>query len=99
MVTVNITSQRTLDTPDDIAAFLSESYESADGAAFKPGDLVNVARAGLPPEMGVGDVAIVLYDDPKPSPYTTVRMLHASGALMTFQAQTTNLTKRDGAAS
>lgn len=95
MITVNVTSRRTLDTADDIAAFLKENYASGSGGVFASGDVVTIARAGLPPEIGVGDVAIVLFDEPAPNPYTTVRLLHANGSLITFQAQTANLTKRE----
>lgn len=101
MVDVKITSVRTLDTPADIAQFLTERHAAAvDGAVFQYGDLVKLTkRDGLPPEMCQGDVATYLYSEPAPSPFTSVRMLLANGSLITTNVQTANLAKWEGAAS
>ena len=97
MVTVKITSEKTLDTPEEIAKFLLDDYsDMASRLAFAPGDVVSIAnRSGLIPELGIGDVAVVLFSEPSPSPFTHVRLLHANGGLMSVQTQTANLTKRD----
>lgn len=97
MVTIKITSEKTLDTADDIAAFLREDYSRmTDNSKLMPGEAVDITnRAGLPPEIAVGDVGIVLFSEPSPSPFTHVRLLHSNGSLMTMQLQTTCLTKRD----
>lgn len=101
MVTVKVQSELTLDTPEAIVAYLGEQYDAYRGSApFAPGDRVSItSRAGLPPEIGMGDVGVVLLCEPSPSPYTTVRLLHANGAVMTMQLQTSSLARRDGAAS
>ncbi|NEU14715.1 hypothetical protein G3T14_21790 [Methylobacterium sp. BTF04] len=97
MITVKITSERKLDTPDDIAAYLTESQDDTSRGAYHHGEVVAIAnRSGLPPEIGVGDVALVLFSEPSPSPYTSVRLLHSSGSIMTMQVQTANLAKRNG---
>jgi hypothetical protein len=99
MVTVKLTSEKTLDTPEEIAAFLQESYADLSGrSAFKPGDVVSItSRAGMMPDFGVGDVGVVVFSEPAPAPFTHLRLLHANGSTMTIQVQTANLGKRDAA--
>ncbi|MCJ2032886.1 hypothetical protein [Methylobacterium sp. J-068] len=96
---MKITSEKTLDTPDDIAAFLRSDYEDMTArAAFQPGDVVSIAnRAGMIPDIGIGDVAVVVYSEPSPSPFTHARLLHENGSTMTMQIQTANLTRRAAA--
>jgi hypothetical protein len=96
MVTVKLTSEKTLNTPEDIAAFLQESYaDLASRAAFQPGEVVSISsRAGMMPDFGVGDVGVVVFSEPAPAPFTHVRLLHANGSTMTIQVQTANLSKR-----
>jgi hypothetical protein len=97
MVKVKITSEKTLETSEEIADFLVSSYtETTARSPFSPGDVVSITnRAGLPPDVGVGDVAVVLFSEPAPSPFTHARLLHANGSTMTLQLQTSNLTARD----
>lgn len=99
MITVKVTSEKTLDTPDDIVAYLQENYANMSaGSAFKPGEVVSITtRTGMPPEFGVGDVGVVLFSEVAPSPFTHVRLLHANGSTMSVQVQTANLSKRDAA--
>lgn len=96
MVTVKIMTERSLDTPEDIAAYLSEHHQAqVERSPFAAGEVVAiVSRAGMMPEFGMGDVAVVLLVEPAPSPYSTVRVLHANGSVMTLQVQTANLATR-----
>ncbi|MFD6321028.1 hypothetical protein [Methylorubrum thiocyanatum] len=66
MLTFSESRQRTLNTPDEIAAYLGETVRSMqEDGPFKSGDEVAItSRSGLPPEIGVGDVGIMLCDLP-----------------------------------
>lgn len=99
MITVKVTSEKTLDTADDIAKFLQANYaDMAARAELQPGDVVAItSRAGVIPDIGIGDVGVVLFSEPAPSPFTHVRLLHTNGNIMTMQLQTANLSKRDAA--
>jgi hypothetical protein len=96
MITVKVTSEKNLQSVEEIAVFLEEGYaDLMKRSAFQPGSVVSIMnRAGLPPDIGVGDIAVVLFSDPAPAPFTHVRLLHANGSTMTLQMQTSSLGER-----
>ncbi|CAO4196406.1 hypothetical protein [Methylorubrum extorquens] len=96
MLTFNETRQRTLSTPDEIAAYLAESFrDMQENGPFKSGDEVTItSRSGLPPEIGVGDVGIMLCDLPNQL-FSWVLVFTAGGQQMAVQIQTANLAKRE----
>lgn len=98
MLTFAETRQRTLNTPDEIAAYLSESFRAMqEKGPFKPGDEVAItSRSGLPPEIGVGDVGVMLCDLPNQL-HSWVLVFTGGGQQMAVQIQTANLAKREPA--
>lgn len=94
MVTATEKTDRTLSTPDEIAAYLGARYEAMGASArFKPGDPVRVtARAGMPPDLAIGDVVVVVASMPG-TPFTYILSLHSSGSEIIVQVMTDNLTK------
>ena len=70
MLTFSESRQRTLNTPDEIAAYLGEAFRNMQEAStFKTGDEVAItSRSGLPPEIGVGDVGVMLCDHGEGAP-------------------------------
>lgn len=98
MLTFNETVQRTLNTPDEIAGYLAESFRAMqEKGPFKPGDEVAItSRSGLPPEIGVGDVGIMLCDLPNQL-FSWVLIFTSGGQQMVVQIQTANLAKREPA--
>lgn len=98
MLTFSETRQRTLNTPDEIAAYLGETFRAMqESGPFKPGDEVAItSRSGLPPEIGIGDVGIMLCDLPNQL-HSWVLVFTAGGQQMAVQIQTANLAKRESA--
>ncbi|UMY16671.1 hypothetical protein MMB17_18590 [Methylobacterium organophilum] len=95
MLTFAESVQRTLSTPDEIAAYLKDKFDQATAdSPFAFGEPVSItSRAGLVPEIAVGDVGIMLCDLPH-QPFSWVMVLTSGGVAMPVQIQTTNLTKR-----
>ncbi len=98
MLTVSETRQRTLNTPDEIAVYLDEIFRGmAEESPFETGETVAItSRAGLPPEIAVGDVGIMLCDLPGQL-FSWVLVLTSGGQRMAVQVQTANLAKREPA--
>lgn len=98
MLTFSETRQRTLNTPDEIAAYLAETFrDMREASAFKMGDPVAItSRSGLTPEIGVGDVGIMLCDLTNQL-FSWVLVFTAGGQQMAVQIQTANLAKREQA--
>lgn len=96
MVTVTETSKRTLEGRDEIAAYLEQCYgQMHEGAVFRIGEVVDiVARAGVPPDVGVGDVAVWILEAAG-TPWSHILALTASGTPILIQIQTDNLAKRE----
>lgn len=96
MLTVSETRQRTLNSTDEIAAYLDEIFQAmADESPFKTGEMVAItSRAGLAPEIAVGDVGIMLCDLPGQL-YSWVLVLTSGGQRLPIQVQTANLAKRE----
>ena len=96
MLTFAEPQQRTLDTPNEIAAYLSESFTAAqEGSPFKAGEAVAFAsRYGLSPEIAVGDVGIMLCALPN-QPWSWVQVFTAGGQQVAIQVLTDNLAKRE----
>ena len=99
MLTFNETRQRTLNTPDEIAAYLGESFRSMqETSPLKTGDTVAItSRAGLAPEIAIGDVGIMLCDLPHQL-WSWVLVFTSGGQQLAVQIQTANLAKRETAA-
>ena len=99
MLTFAETRQRTLNTPDEIAAYLSETFRGMQEASpFRTGDEVTItSRSGLAPEIGIGDVGIMLCDLPGQL-HSWVLVFTAGGQQMAVQIQTANLAKREATA-
>lgn len=97
MITVQETRTRELATPGDIVAYLGERYAAMGASDLAPGDAVDItARAGMPPEFAVGDVAVFLCDVPS-QPFAFILALNAAGREMAVQVQRANLAKRSAA--
>ncbi|MBA9068418.1 hypothetical protein FHR71_002159 [Methylobacterium sp. RAS18] len=98
MLTFSEARQRTLKTSDEIAAYLSDTFQTMqEKASFKPGDPVNiVSRSGLVPDIGVGDVGIMLCDLPGQL-HSWVWVFTSGGQQIAVQIQTANLAKREQA--
>ncbi|GAA0278218.1 hypothetical protein LNAOJCKE_4542 [Methylorubrum aminovorans] len=99
MLTFSETRQRTLNTSDEIAAYLGETFrDMQEASTFKTGDPVAItSRSGLTPEIGVGDVGIMLCDLPNQL-FSWVLVFTSGGQQMAVQIQTANLAKREPAA-
>lgn len=97
MLTFAESRQRTLNTADEIADYLSETFRvMQEGTPFRPGDPVNItSRSGLAPEIGIGDVGIMLCDLPNQL-HSWVLVFTSGGQQMAAQIQTANLAKREG---
>lgn len=94
MLTFAESRQRTLNTPDEIAAYLSETFQGMqERSPFTSGDVVDIARAGLSPEIAIGDVGVLLCDLPDQL-FSWVLVFTGGGQQIAIQIQTTNLTKR-----
>lgn len=95
MLTFSESRQRTLSTADEIAAYLAETFRGMqEASAFKAGDTVAItSRSGLTPEIGVGDVGIMLCDLPNQL-FSWVLVFTSGGQQMPVQIQTANLAKR-----
>jgi hypothetical protein len=94
MVTIQETTSRELKTPEDILAYLKQRHDESQSGGLVSGEAVDItARAGMPPEFAVGDVAIFVCDVPG-SPFAYILALNASGQPMAIQVQRSNLTKR-----
>jgi hypothetical protein len=98
MLTFAETRQRTLNTPDEIATYLAETFRKMQEASpFRAGDEVAItSRSGLTPEIGIGDIGIMLCDLPGQL-HSWVLVFTASGQQMAVQIQTANLAKREQA--
>lgn len=98
MLTFSESRQRTLNTPDEIAAYLGETFRAMqEDGRFKPGNEVAItSRSGLPPEIGIGDVGIMLCDMPNQL-FSWVLVFTAGGQQMAVQIQTASLAKREPA--
>lgn len=96
MVTITETTQRELNTVEEIIDHLRQGYDAmAASAPFATGDLVDItSRAGIPPDTGVGDVAIFLASETG-SPWSSVMLLTGGGNRIITAVPTENLTKRD----
>lgn len=96
MLTFAETRPRTLNTPDEIAAYLAGTFrELQEASPFKPGDPVAItSRSGLQPEVGAGDVGVMLCDLPNQL-HSWVLVFTTGGQQMAVQIQTANLAKRE----
>ncbi|KQQ23745.1 hypothetical protein ASF53_05320 [Methylobacterium sp. Leaf123] len=96
MLTFAESRQRTLNTPDEIAAYLGETFQGMqDQSPFQTGEAVDItSRAGLSPEIAVGDVGVVLCDLPGQL-FSWVLVFTAGGQQIAIQVQTDNLAKRE----
>lgn len=94
MVTVTETSTRTLASSDEIAAFLEQRFAQMVAVSpFKTGEAVCIAdRAGLPADLGAGDVGLMLLD--VPGAWSHVLLLTATGTPIVVQVASGNLAKR-----
>ncbi|TFZ54995.1 hypothetical protein E4V01_24085 [Methylorubrum sp. Q1] len=94
MVTVTETSTRTLSSSDEIAAFLEQRFaQMLASSPFKPGEAVHIAnRAGLPTDLGAGDVGLMLLD--VPGAWSHVMLLSPTGLPIVVQVASGNLAKR-----
>ncbi|MGX5777020.1 hypothetical protein [Methylorubrum zatmanii] len=98
MVTITETAQRELSTVEEIIDHLRQGYDAmAATSPFAAGDLVDISsRAGIPPDTGIGDVAIFLVSV-SGTPWSTVMLLTGGGNRIITAVPTENLTKRDAA--
>ncbi|MEN3213617.1 hypothetical protein PUR23_26845 [Methylorubrum populi] len=98
MLTFAEARQRTLNTPDEIAAYLAETFRGTQEASpFRTGDEVTItSRSGLAPEIGIGDVGVLLCDLPGQL-HSWVLVFTAGGQQMAVLIQTANLAKREPA--
>ena len=96
MLTFSEARQRTLNTPDEIAAYLAEAFAGMqERSAFTPGQVVDIAnRSGLSPEIGVGDVGVLLCDLPDQL-FSWVLVFTLGGQQIAIQVQTSNLARRE----
>jgi hypothetical protein len=98
MLTFAERRERTLNTPDEIANYLGETFRAMqEKSPFKAGDKVSItSRSGLAPEIGIGDVGVALCDLPE-QPWTWVLVFTVGGQQIPVQIQTANLAKREPA--
>lgn len=96
MLTFPETRPRTLNTPDEIAEYLAETFRGLQEASqFKPGDPVAItSRSGVQPEIGAGDVGIMLCDLPNQL-HSWVLVFTDGGQQIAVQILTSNLAKRE----
>lgn len=99
MLTVTESRQRTLNTSDEIAAYLAEAFQKMEAESpFKTGETVAItSRSGLAPEIAIGDVGIMLCHMPGQAS-SWVLVFTSGGQQMAVQVQTGNLAKRTPAA-
>lgn len=85
-----------LNTPDEIAAHLADTFRAMQEAApLKTGDEVSItSRAGISPEVAVGDVGIMLCDLPDQL-FSWVLVLTRGGTTVPALIETTKLAKRE----
>jgi hypothetical protein len=95
MVTVTETSTRTLSSPDEIADFLEQRFvQMISASPFKSGGSVRITdRAGLPADLGAGDVGMWLFERPGTA-WSDVLLLTATGIPIVVQVASANLAKR-----
>lgn len=98
MLTITESKQVTLDTPDEIAAYLVATVaEVAADSPLKNGDVVTFkSRAGLHQDIAIGDVGVMLCDLPR-QPWSWVLVFTSGGQPMAIQVQTDSLAKREPA--
>ncbi|GJD58157.1 hypothetical protein [Methylobacterium dankookense] len=96
MITVTEQTQRTLETPEEIGAYLAARYaDHAAKARFQPGERVSFrSSAGVPPELAIGGVGIMVYDAPG-NPFSHVMVLHSSGREIVVQVPSDNLAQAE----
>lgn len=97
MLTFSESRQRTLNTPDEIAAYLAETFAGMqERSAFTPGQVVDITnRSGLSAEIGVGDVGVLLCDLPDQL-FSWVLVFTSGGQQIAIQVQTSNIARRAG---
>lgn len=95
MLTFSESRQRTLETPDEIAAYLSETFQGMqERSPFRTGEVVDiVTRSGLSPEIGIGDVGVLLCDLPDQL-FSWVLVFTAGGQQIAIQVQTAHIARR-----
>lgn len=96
MLTITETKEVRLDTPDEIAAYLTATFsEMVADSPFKSGEAVAfTSRGGLHQDIAIGDVGVMLCDLPR-QPWSWVLVFTSSGQPMAVQVQTANLAKRE----
>ena len=87
--------ERSLNTPDEIAAHLADTFRSMQEATpLKTGDEVSItSRVGISPEVAVGDVGIMLCDLPDQL-FSWVLVFTRGGTAVPALIETTKLAKR-----
>lgn len=92
-LTETTTTERTLTTSEEIAAHAVAEFRRRQGTApFKSGDMVRITRRdGVPPQLMVGDVGVVMLCDPEFSPSTTLLGVSEIGMTIQYPVQTANL--------
>lgn len=87
---------RALNTPDEIVAYLADTFRNMQEASpLKTGDKVSItSRAGISPEVAVGDVGIMLCDLPDQL-FSWVLVSTRSGGPVPALIETTKLAKRE----
>lgn len=95
MITITETKKVTLETADEIAAYLKAALAEMDSdSPFRRGEEVAfTSRAGLVPEIAIGDVGVMLCDLPR-QPWSWVLVFASGGQPMAVQVMTENLAKR-----
>lgn len=95
MLTFSESHQRTLETPDEIAAYLAETFAGMqERSAFTPGQVVDITnRSGLSPDIGIGDVGVLLCDLPEQL-FSWVLVFTSGGQQLAIQVQTSNIAQR-----
>lgn len=89
MVTVQVTSDRELNTAADIFAYLEEVGNKE---PFNVGDKVRIKnRNGINASAFAGDVGIVGFSDTPGSPFVNVRGLYSNGNVVQVQVPAANL--------
>ena len=94
MITIQETKSRELTSPEEIVGYLQQRYAEVKPSEFAPGEAVDItARAGIPPEFAVGDVAVFLCSVPN-QPFSYILALNSTGREIAIQVQTSNLNRR-----
>jgi hypothetical protein len=98
MVTIKETSERTLETPEEIAEHLQGRYaKMVEAVPFEAGETVSIeSRAGIPPDLGAGNVAVWLFAAGG-GVRSHVLLLTATGIETIAQVPTSNLARRESA--